>query len=147
MLKKFINALPFPRRKARRRKKSKTLAGRLFNSARVTVLFFLIPVLGGVCFGGYLAFARTVPTVLELKQEVIPPGTKIYADNDTFIGELKIRKGEFVPLSNMPPDLINALVATEDKTFFSNPGISRWGIARSLYRNLLDQAEVPLGGR
>lgn len=142
MLRKFINLIPFPKRKPRRRKKQRTLGGRLFTKARFMALSFALPVLGGVFLGGFLAFARTVPSIMELKQEVIPPGSSIFADDDTLIGELKVRKGEFVPIGNMPPDLINALVATEDQNFWDHGGIDYVAIVRAAITDLLKREIV-----
>jgi penicillin-binding protein 1A len=137
MLRKFINLIPLLRRKPRRRKKSKTLGGRLFTKARFMVLFFILPIAGGILLGGFMAFARTVPSIVELKQEVIPPGSSIFADDDTLIGELKVRKGEFVPISKMPPDLINAIVATEDQNFWDHGGIDFIAIIRAAVTDLV----------
>jgi len=137
MLRKLINAITLSSGKPHSRKKNSTLSGKLFSRARFTALFFIAPVLGGMFLGGYMAFARTVPSILELKQEVIPPGSSIYADDDTLIGELKIRKGEFVPLSNMPPDLINALIAVEDQNFWDHGGIDYFAIIRAAITDLV----------
>lgn len=127
MLKKFM-----PRKKSRRKKRPQTALGRLFQTARLTIIFLILPLVSGICLGGFLAFARTVPSVMELKQqEVIPPGTHIYADDDTLIGELKILKGEFVPYSRMPQDLINALVAVEDQNFWHHGGIDYVAVLRA----------------
>ena len=85
----------------------------------------------GSALGAFLAFARTVPSIVELKQEVIPPGTKIYADDDTLIGELKIIKGQFVPFKDLPPDLINAIIAIEDGHFWEHGGVDYLAILRA----------------
>ena len=41
-----------------------------------------------------------------------------------------------IPLSEMPLDLQHAVIATEDRTFYSNPGISIGGIARAAFADL-----------
>ena len=87
--------------------------------------------------GGFLAFARTVPSIVELKQEVIPPGTKIYAEDDTLIGELKIRKGVFVPFGELPPDLINAVLSVEDSNFWKHGGIDYIAIVRAAMADIM----------
>jgi penicillin-binding protein 1A len=45
---------------------------------------------------------------------------------------LEVYGGAYVPLSQMPPTLRDAVVATEDQSFWSNPGIDPVGIVRSL---------------
>ncbi len=39
--------------------------------------------------------------------------------------------GPYVPYAGLPPFLVDALVATEDRSFWTNPGISFEGIARA----------------
>ena len=101
------------------------------------MIFLVIPIFAGTALGGFLAFARTVPSIVELKQEVIPPGTKIYAEDDTLIGELKIRKGMFVPFDELPPDLLNAVIAVEDSHFWKHGGIDYVAIMRAALTDII----------
>ena len=41
-----------------------------------------------------------------------------------------------IPIGNMPLDLQHAVIATEDRTFYSNPGISVGGIARAAFSDI-----------
>jgi membrane peptidoglycan carboxypeptidase len=41
------------------------------------------------------------------------------------------RAGPYVPYDSLPPFLVEALVATEDRAFWTNPGLSFEGIARA----------------
>jgi penicillin-binding protein 1C len=50
-----------------------------------------------------------------------------------------------IPLKDIPPDLINATVATEDRTFWENPGVDPSAIAGFVVRNLL-AGEIVGGG-
>ncbi len=100
-------------------------------------MYLILPVAIGIFMGGFLAFARTVPSIMELKQEVIPPGTKIYAEDDTLIGELKIRKGVFVPFDELPPDLINAVISVEDSKFWKHGGIDYIAIVRAATTDII----------
>ncbi len=51
----------------------------------------------------------------------------------------------FLPFARIPPDAIRALIATEDQTFWSHPGISLRGIARSIIQNS-EAGQVVSGG-
>ncbi len=51
--------------------------------------------------------------------------------------ELSLHQSRWVPLRDVAPSLVTALLATEDRTFWSNPGVSFEGIARSV---LVDMA-------
>ncbi len=110
---------------------------KLFRMVRFTFIYLILPVAIGTFMGGFLAFARTVPSIVELKQEVIPPGTKIFAEDDTLIGELKIRKGVFVPFDELPPDLINAVISIEDSHFWKHGGIDYIAIVRAAKDNII----------
>jgi membrane peptidoglycan carboxypeptidase len=52
---------------------------------------------------------------------------------------------ELVPYESIPPVLIQAVVAAEDKEFFRHPGVDPFGIARALYRDLRNEG-VQQGG-
>jgi len=111
---------------------------------RFLILIFLIVVLGSIV-GGYLALAQGVPAVSELKKYRSLEGTKVYADDNTLIGEFKIDKGIYVPYSKFPPHLINAVVAVEDSRFWSHKGIDYIGIARALIVDIM-HASLKQGG-
>lgn len=91
----------------------------------------------GVSAGGYIALAKGIPSVSELKQYKATQGTKIFADDDTVIGELKVEKGMFVPLDSMPEHLINAVVAVEDSRFWKHKGIDYLAIVRAAVKDVL----------
>ena len=108
-------------------------------SSRFRKLLFitLAAVFIGISAGAYFALAKGVPSVEELKQYKAVPGTKIYADDDTLIGELKIEKGVFVPLNRMPQYLVNAVVAVEDSRFWKHKGIDYVAIVRAAVKDVL----------
>jgi penicillin-binding protein 1A len=43
---------------------------------------------------------------------------------------------EYIRLEDMPPVMVDAVIATEDRTFFEHEGLDAVGIARALYRDL-----------
>ncbi len=100
-------------------------------------LFVAAAVVIGISAGVYIALAKGVPSVEELKQYRGVPGTKIYADDDTLIGELKVEKGIFVPLNRMPQYLINAVVAVEDSRFWKHKGLDYVAILRAAVKDVL----------
>lgn len=101
--------------------------------------FFLliVPMMLGSGVGGFLAFARGVPSIAEIRQNITPPSTRVLADDDTLIGEFKIMKGRYVPLKRMPADLLNAVVAVEDAHFWSHSGIDYLAIMRAALKDIL----------
>lgn len=105
--------------------------------SRAVVFLIILSISMGVFVGGYLAFAKGVPSIAELKQYKPQAGTKIYADDDTLIGELKVEKGVFVPLNQMPQHLIDAVLAIEDSRFWKHKGIDYIAIGRALIKDVL----------
>jgi membrane peptidoglycan carboxypeptidase len=59
-----------------------------------------------------------------------------YRDADTRLGSLAVQNREPVDLADMPENLVNAVLAAEDRTFWTNPGISIPGMARAALRIL-----------
>lgn len=107
-------------------------------SARVRTLLILIiiAVVLGMSAGAYIALGG-IPSVEDLKQHKAVPGTKVYADDDTLIGEFKIEKGVFVPLDRVPRYLVNAIVAVEDGRFWKHKGIDYLAIVRAAVKDIL----------
>jgi penicillin-binding protein 1A len=111
--------------------------------------FKLIAVLAVVIFGfmagGYLAIAMGVPSISEVKKYRATDGTKVYADDDSLIGEFKVEKGIFVPLREIPANIKNALIAVEDSRFYQHKGIDYIGIGRALIKDIM-HASLKEGG-
>ena len=106
---------------------------------RVKLLIILIisSVIIGVSAGGYLAINKGIPPLKELKHYKPAGGTKIYADDDSLIGELKVEKGIFVPLNAIPEHLTNAVIAVEDSRFWKHKGIDYIAIVRALIKDII----------
>ncbi len=125
------------KRKKGRRKK--TLRMRIKRLISIVLLVIALPLCVGLAAGGFFAFVRTVPSIEELKQQRVPPSTKIYADDDTLIGELKVRKGIYVPLEEMPQELIDAVVAVEDSNFWEHQGLDYMAIVRAAVKDVMER--------
>ncbi len=57
------------------------------------------------------------------------------------ISEVFIEKRDLVTYNDLPPHLINAIIAAEDTSFFKHPGIDLYGIARAAVRNVLSMSK------
>jgi penicillin-binding protein len=72
--------------------------------------------------------------------------TFIYFRDGTLIGQLRTDEDrKNVTLDQVPEHLIKAFIATEDRTFFENPGIDVRGLARAVLQQLT-RAPVQTGG-
>ena len=97
--------------------------------------------------------AISLSNVVEAYLQLYQPGplprmfqtTFIYDRNGILLAEL-IGEGrrEWVPLDQISPHLINATIATEDATFFTNPGVDPFRIAGAALQNV-EQGEIVSG--
>src|SRR5581483_1465996 len=63
--------------------------------------------------------------------------TSVYDSHDRLVAELSIEKRALLTLGQIPVDLQNAVLATEDVDFFHHWGISPKGMLRAFVRNLI----------
>ncbi|MBE0426244.1 MAG: PBP1A family penicillin-binding protein [Nitrospirae bacterium] len=101
------------------------------------IIFTIFSVIIGVFAGAYLAFTKGLPSIEEMKEYKPEAGTKIYADDDVLIGELKAEKGIFVPVDKIPEHMINAVISVEDSRFWKHKGIDYLAIARALIKDVI----------
>ena len=85
---------------------------------------------------GLIAVIRELPQVPpDLNMIATSNPTVIYADDDQLIKALTNR--QVVPISDIPQDFINAVLALEDPGFYKHSGINKKGIIRAMVKNLL----------
>jgi membrane peptidoglycan carboxypeptidase len=122
--------------------------------AQVLARFVAIIVVGGLALGVCLAalvpgarqialahsYTSTVKSLGELSQP-----TTVYDSTGAQIGKLGVQDREPADLSEVPQILINAVIATEDKTFWKNPGIDVGGVSRAFVENLTS-GKISQGG-
>lgn len=68
--------------------------------------------------------------------------TTIYDQTGAKAGSLYAQKGTFVSLDHISPKIQDAVIATEDRTFYKNPGFSVKGMARAAIMSLLHHGIV-----
>lgn len=89
-----------------------------------------------------------LPSLDRLTQNLAPVSTKILARDGRVLYTIPDPAGinhAVLPLAEMPLALQQATIATEDATFYTNPGVDGWGILRSFWINLTG-GEVLAGG-
>jgi membrane peptidoglycan carboxypeptidase len=118
-----VEATPAPDPSARR--KRRLLRAAWASLAAVFVMFLM----------AFVAYARIdVPPV---NASAIRQTTEVYySDNKTFLGRFGDTNRKIVPLSSMPIHLRDAVLAAENRSFYTDNGVSPKGIARALWVNL-----------
>jgi membrane peptidoglycan carboxypeptidase len=76
---------------------------------------------------GYALVNVPSPSTISLAQAA----TVYYSDGKTPLGEVGARNRESVPLSQVPKSVQHAVLAAEDRNFYSEPGVSPLGILRA----------------
>jgi len=61
---------------------------------------------------------------------------RIYSDDGSLIGEFGEERRAFVKIENVPKDLKNAVLAIEDRRFYTHNGIDTTGVIRAIRNNL-----------
>ncbi len=99
-------------------------------------ILFSILILASAYFVYDVAF-KDLPPVSDLSARKQILTTKILDRNGQLLYRIyKDENRTLVPLSHIPPDLIHATIAIEDKSFYSHRGISLRGIIRAAYATL-----------
>ena len=97
--------------------------------------------------GTYIYFAATVPTLPEIDayDEMAAATSFMRAWDGTPIAELAAERREILPFDKLPPRLVHAFLAAEDRRFYEHHGLDYRGIARAIGANLR-AGEVAQGG-
>lgn len=92
--------------------------------------------LGGL-FGSYMALRHDLPPATELENIRPKIITTIYASDGEAVREFAEERRIEVPLEQISPVLIQAIIATEDPRFYSHNGVDLRGILRAVREDYL----------
>lgn len=81
-------------------------------------------------------FSRDIPDHRQLAEYFPKTTTRLYAGDGSLLTEYARERRIFVPIDAMPKVLINAFLAAEDRSFYSNAGIDFFGIIRAALQNI-----------
>jgi penicillin-binding protein 1A len=122
------NKLKIPALKIKIRKFKKRTILRAF---LITALAGLAIGLGGI-FGSYYAIKDELPDVADIETFRPKLITTVYAADGQPVKEFAEERRVEVPFEQIPRVLINAIVATEDPSFFRHGGVALRGILRAV---------------
>ncbi len=134
-LKKKIAGL-WPSRKTGRRMRVKqrrfAINWRWVGKATILCLIW-----GGVAVAGVLAFyAYDLPDIHEIEGRTRKPAISVLAYDGTRIARFGDYFAKQVHVHEMPETLVNAVIAVEDRRFYSHFGLDPLGLARAVYSNI-----------
>ncbi|MGL5741540.1 MAG: penicillin-binding protein 1A [Legionella sp.] len=94
-------------------------------------MFFLLLIAGSLL---YLYLESQLPNVDSLKTVQLQVPLQIFSKEGLLIQEYGEKKRIPVTYDEIPPMLVNALIATEDQRFFEHPGVDIMGLGRATVR-------------
>jgi penicillin-binding protein 1A len=83
----------------------------------------------------FTVLPRSLPSVTAVEDFQPLQGSKLYDENDEQVTEFHEARRIFVPLTQIPKSLQQAIIAVEDARFYSHFGVDPMGIARAIYQN------------
>ena len=108
---------------SRRKSHSQHPIRRFWRRYHLTKIFLLIGLTFSLVVGGYLFYIAKTTNVADL-QNALKATTIIYDKDGNQAGSLTGQKGTYVELDAISENLQNAVVATEDRSFYKNSGIN-----------------------
>ncbi|MDF7667886.1 PBP1A family penicillin-binding protein [Orbaceae bacterium ESL0727] len=101
--------------------------------------FFIGCIFCGLAAGiaGYLYYSQDLPDVTTLKEVRFQTPLQILSADGDLIAIFGERRRTPLKYEEIPPIIINAVIATEDSRFYDHYGIDPIGIARAMYIGLL----------
>jgi penicillin-binding protein 1B len=93
----------------------------------------------------FTANGRSITKITDLDSKRNYDSTQLEPEMLTAISNEKRQKQKVVSFKDLPQDLVNAILAIEDRQFFEHPGINIRGILRALWRDV-GEGETREGG-
>ena len=95
--------------------------------------------LAGLLVAIYAAWLfHDLPDATELADYRPPTATRVYAGDGTLIGEFSEERRIYVTYEQIPPLVVKAFLAAEDRNFFRHGGIDVSGLGRAMFKNVFN---------
>jgi penicillin-binding protein 1A len=117
----------------------------LFRTAATLVALILVGALAAL---GLLShYDADLPDHRQLATYEPPVTTRVYAGDGRLLAEYAAEKRVFVPIQQIPQQIIDAFLAAEDKNFYEHAGVDPLGVLRAAVTNLsnLGTERRPMG--
>ncbi|HKJ42435.1 MAG TPA: transglycosylase domain-containing protein, partial [Sunxiuqinia sp.] len=94
----------------------------------------------------YLGFTGHVPTKSQLQDIKNPQSSVVYSADGKLLGRYYVENRSNVKFNDISPNVINALIATEDARFYEHRGIDEIALMRVLFKTIIMQDRSAGGG-
>ncbi len=96
---------------------------------------YLAAIVGAVLAGFFVYYTATIPNPMALRQKENAPIVRILARDGSVLAE-RGGAAPYIPIDLLPRHLIDAVLAIEDRRFFSHRGVDPTGLGRAILTNL-----------
>ncbi len=116
-------------------------------STLVSLAFFCCFIVFIIGFGVMIHFSVGLPDYKQLADYRPLVTSRLYANDGSLMAEYANEKRSFVSIESIPPLVINAFLAAEDKNFYAHGGIDFMGLARAMIINVknIGSGRRPMG--
>ncbi len=90
-------------------------------------------------------YSSSMPSVGEMRAAKEQAGVEILAADGSVMARYGQISGKYITFEQLPKNLVNAVLATEDRRFFKHIGVDFLGILRAVYVNIV-RGRVSQGG-
>jgi penicillin-binding protein 1A len=94
----------------------------------------------------YVGFTGPVPSKEELQKVKNPVASEVFSNDGRLLGRYYIENRSNVSFGEISPNIINALIATEDSRFYHHRGIDEVALLRVFVKSVLMQDRSSGGG-
>jgi penicillin-binding protein 1A len=85
----------------------------------------------------YLGFTGHVPSSRQLNEIINPQASEVFSSDGKLLGRYYVENRSNVNFDEISPNVINALIATEDSRFYEHRGIDEIALLRVLFKTIL----------
>ncbi len=85
----------------------------------------------------YSTVAGELASLEQLENPKSDLATTVMSEDGEILEHFFVQRRTYIGRDSIPEDFINALIATEDRSFYDHWGIDTYGIARALVRNII----------
>jgi len=116
----------------------------------VLSLFSLVVALSGAVIlaviGAAIYFSPGLPDVRQLQDFELHTPLRIFTNDGKLIGEFGEERRMAIDFDEIPQDMINALIAAEDASYFDHTGVDPRGLARAAVELVQSGGTIQSGG-
>ena len=87
-------------------------------------------------FSTFWYFSSGLPDYKILSKYKPPISSRVHSGEGQLIAEYALQKRLFIPYDSIPKKIIYSFLSSEDKNFFSHPGVDAKSITRAIIKNI-----------